>query len=111
MRRFFTALAGLIVACLIYAPVAYADVNDFVINRFNADYTLSRNDSQGELQVKESIQVTFSDQNHGILRALPDSYKGESLQLKVSDITRDGAAEPWTTYEENGNTVLRIGDA
>ncbi len=101
---------GLFIALGALAPSVSADVNDFVITQFDADYTLSRDDPQGELQVKESIQVTFSDQNHGILRALPNSYRKQSLGLQIDGIARDDASEQWSTYQSNGNTVLKIGD-
>lgn len=69
MRR----LAGLFAAALaavflLAAPAAHADVNDFVITNFNADYTLTKADNQGQLQVVENIDVVFSYNKHGILR-------------------------------------------
>lgn len=104
-----SALASLLLLFLA-APAARADVNDFVIKRFDADYSLSRQDPQGELQIKETLQVDFSGQNHGILRAIPNRYKKHSLQLHIGDIKADGQAVPWSTYQSNGNTVLKIGD-
>lgn len=90
---------------------ASADVNDFVINSFDAEYTLSRNDNQGEMTIIENIDLTFSHNNHGIIRAIPASYNNKSLNLKVIQISSSsGASTEYTTYEESGNTVLKIGN-
>lgn len=86
-------------------------VNDFVITEFNAEYSLTNEDPQGLLTVSETISVDFSGQNQGILRAIPSEYEGNDLNLKVLSTQRDGEVEPHITYGENGNTVLRIGEA
>jgi hypothetical protein len=91
--------------------VASADTNDFLVTSFAAEETLTRADPQGELHIIERINVNFNDYNHGILRAIPDSYKGHSLQLSVQSVTSDThAPASYTTYGSNGNTVLKIGD-
>ena len=108
----FTAAVCLAILLVAILPLqAHADVNDFVINDFTADYYLTRDDPQGQLHVVEQIDLTFSDFNHGILRALPDSYKGKSLKLQVNKVSSDsGAPNQYTTYGDSGNTVLKIGD-
>jgi uncharacterized membrane protein len=86
-------------------------VQDFVINDFTADYYLSNQDKQGTLRIVEKIDVTFSGNNHGILRAIPKTYKNHQLQLKVNEISSSTSNKTQhTTYTENGNTVLKIGD-
>lgn len=93
------------------APAAAQGVNDFIINDFTADYTLSNQDNQGLLEVREQITVTFSGNNHGLLRAIPSVYKDQDLHLQVDSVTYgNGAAIPYTTYKENDNTVLKIGN-
>lgn len=94
-----------------FAPKVQAlGVNDFIVTDFKADETLTRNDPQGELHIVEHVYVNFY-YNHGLLRAIPDRYKGHSLQLHVNSITSDsGAPTQYTTYDSNGNTVLKIGD-
>lgn len=107
------ACLGVVVAvslCLLVPVKASANVNDFIIKQFDAEYDLSAEDQQGLLRVRETIRVDFSDQNHGILRALPKKYKKQDLQLTIGDIARDGTKEQWTTYDSNGNTVLKIGN-
>jgi len=105
-----TAIVVLIL-CFIAPRVSYADVDDFTVTSFTADDTLTNTDPQGELHIVEHISVDFDDQDHGILRAIPDSYKGHRLQLHVNAVTSSsGAPSSYTTYSQNGNTVLRIGD-
>lgn len=111
MKKILAALVVSLFMVTLAAPVAaHADVNDFVIERFAADYSISNADRQGEMKVKETIAVNFSGQNHGILRAIPDSYKNHSLQMSVGDIMLDGQTAQWSKYSSNGNTVLKIGD-
>lgn len=90
---------------------AHADVTDFTVVRFEADYTLTRHDKQGEMRVVENILVDFTDNNHGILRALPTKYKGHSLKLHINSVTLPtGAPNQYTTSVSNGNLILKIGD-
>src|SRR4051812_31491236 len=111
LRKFGGLLAGITLLSALISPLAHADVNDFTINNFDADYTLGLDDPQGTLTVKEQLTVDFSGYNHGILRALPKKYNGMPQHLHVSAVSRDGAKEPYSTYTSNGNLVLKIGDA
>jgi uncharacterized membrane protein YgcG len=113
MRYMKYFVAGVLVfgsLLILHVPSASADVNDFVINDFSGDYTLTNADKQGELHIVEKIKLTFSDYNHGIVRALPNSYKDHRLQLHVTSVTSDtNAPSQYSTYQSNGNTVLKIG--
>ncbi|MDQ3064912.1 MAG: DUF2207 domain-containing protein, partial [bacterium] len=102
----------LLLPVIILVPkTAHADVNDFVINNFEAKYFLSNTDKQGLLQVTETIHLTFSDNNHGILRAIPNKYKGQDLNMQVDSVAYENSASvPYTTYDENDNRVIKIGD-
>src|SRR5437868_863595 len=71
-RTFVTGLSG---------------TQDFVVTSFDADETLDRSDPQGTLRIIERINVDFRDYNHGILRAIPKTYKGHSLQLHINSIS------------------------
>lgn len=112
MKRFCLAFVGLFTLAALAMPgVVSAGVNDFTITSFDAEQTLTRSDSQGELHIVERLTVDFTDQNHGLLRALPQRYKHHSLQLKVNSIqSATNAPTQYTTYTQNGNTVLKIGD-
>lgn len=116
MRRILVALllfAATIVP-LASAQKAQADTQNFTIQSFDADYYLSRNEHQaGELRVEETIVAEFPnyDQNHGILRAIPEKYQGHSVKLDVQSVTNEsGAAYQYSTYKENDNLVIKIGD-
>ncbi len=92
-----------------------AAVSDFKILSFTADYYLERDDQKVSiLKVSEEIIAEFpnTDQNHGILRAIPASYDGHTLSLRVESVT-DENGKPWnyTTEDQNDNLVLKIGDA
>lgn len=100
----------LTVALLAFSPNAYADVNDFIITSFNAEYNLTNEDPQGRLIVKESITIEFSDNNHGIVRALPLKYK-TNLKTQVLSVKKlSGEEWPFSTSEDNDNLIIKIGD-
>ncbi len=113
MRRaykFSVAILLFALVTLISVPVGAQGVQDFVIESFDAKYTLTNEDPQGLLTITEQIELNYSAKNQGILRAIPNTYKGEDVQLRVVAVDRDGALEPYITYDENDNTVLRIGE-
>ena len=88
-----------------------ADVNNFTITNFSADYYVTNADPQGQMRVVEKISVDFTDNNHGLLRALPESYKGHPLHLHINKISStSGAPTQYTTSTSNGNEVLKVGD-
>lgn len=91
-----------------------ASVQDFTISSFTADYYLTQNDAKtSQLKVIENIAVEFPNynQNHGIERAIPNSYQGHTVSLSVESVTdQNGKAYQYTTRNQNNNTILRIGD-
>lgn len=100
---------------LLFSPlVAAQDVNDFYFDSFSGEYFLDQTDAgYGRLSIKEEIIAVFPDfnQNHGILRAIPEKYRGESLNLEVASVTdENGSGYPYSTYSEFDNLVLKIGD-
>ena len=104
------SFAALFLVLLLSVRVSAQGVQDFVITSLSADYDLSNEDPQGLLKVREVIELDFSGQNSGILRAIPNTYKGNDLNLKVTEVIRDDVDEQFITYEEDGNTVVRIGN-
>lgn len=113
---FVLALSVALVWLVGLAPAASAaDLNNFTINQYKIDYYLDRDaDGRSKLTTVEKIEAEFPsyDQNHGIERAVPKSYDGHSTSLKVESVT-DGTGNNinFTTYDTNGNEVIRIGDA
>ncbi|CAN5147409.1 hypothetical protein BH09ACT6_BH09ACT6_24110 [soil metagenome] len=91
------------------------DVNDFTFNRFVGDYTLGR-DSGGHatLTTVETLDAQFpsSDQNHGILRAIPLKYDNHPTDVRIVSVA-DGAgnARSYSTDSQDGLLLLTIAAA
>ncbi|MDQ5972226.1 MAG: hypothetical protein QG553_385 [Patescibacteria group bacterium] len=112
----FTILAVLASLLLpLGMPRAQASTQDFEIESFTADYYLDRrSDGVPTMKVQEKIVAVFPDfdQNHGILRAIPKTYKDQPLDLKITGVTSQwGNAWPYSTSTSNDNLVLKIGSA
>ncbi len=112
MRRWSAIIASTASLLVLLVPgIASADVNDFAVTSFSADETLTRADPQGELRIIEHIDVDFNDYNHGILRAIPQSYHGHTLKLHINKVSSGSSAPAqYTTSSSSGNEVLKIGD-
>ncbi|MCL2515313.1 MAG: DUF2207 domain-containing protein [Microbacteriaceae bacterium] len=96
------------------AQPAHADTAAFTFDSLHTEYKLTRDAAHhADLEVTETFQARFpdTDQNHGIIRAIPRSADGRSLHLEVRSV-EDGAGAPVPYQSENsgGFTVLRIGD-
>ena len=114
--RFIETISVLVpLFLLIVQPAAAQNVQNFTIDSFSAEYHLSRDDKKvSQLSVKETITATFpeTDQNHGIQRALPQTYNNNDLSLKIGSVEDErGAAVSFSQSSSNNNKVLRIGDA
>ena len=116
--KFFGRLiaSALIVTASVAVPVFAVDANNFVISDYGIDAKLST-DGEGRsvLTTVETITVEFPeyDQNHGIERAIPKQYDGHTTSVKVASVTDErGGALEYTLYDDdNGNLVVRVGDA
>lgn len=114
-------LAGLVLFCMLAMLAAPAKlvlsqaVQDFSLLDFSADYYLDRTDQRVPgLRVQEQITAEFPsyDQNHGLERAIPNSYRDQPIDLRIASVTNQaGQALPYHTYFNKGNLVLRIGNA
>ncbi|HVQ44860.1 MAG TPA: DUF2207 domain-containing protein [Candidatus Saccharimonadia bacterium] len=108
-------IIALLASCLFWPLAATAGTQDFTIPTFTADYYLSRDSAHiSHLRVHEHLVAKFPDfdQNHGLLRAIPETYQNHPTGLKLTSVTDDtGANLPYTTSHSNHNLVLKIGDA
>ena len=116
MKRFLASLVVLCAVILLYVTKADAtSLNDFTITSYDINYHLSNDkDNRSVLKTTEKITAVFpaTDQNHGIERAIPKSYGEHSISLSIQAVEDErGNKLPYTTYESNGNEVVRIGDA
>ena len=115
MKRFFLGALVAVLFSIANIGLVHAGINDFAIRDFQADYYLDKDsDGRSTLKTIELITAEFPsyDQNHGIERAIPMSYDGHSTNLDVQSVTNENDASlSYSTYESNGNSVLRIGGA
>jgi len=115
IKRLFFGLV--VIATIATAQVAtvQASTSDFIIRDFQADYYLNK-DSNGRSTLKtvEKITADFPsiDQNHGIERAIPQSYDGHTTHLDIQSVVdATGKNLDYSTSNQNDNLVLRIGDS
>jgi uncharacterized membrane protein YgcG len=103
---------GILALALFVPTVVFADVNNFTVTDFTADYYLSNSNKHGAMRIVEHIVVNFTDNNHGILRALPNSYKQLPLNVHITSVTSETNAPAMysTSTDTNGNEIIKIGD-
>lgn len=80
-----------------------AGVDDFTFDSFDADYTLTRaDDGTSRLRVVETIVAVFpeTDQNRGIRRAIPDTFKDQPLRAHLVSITDENGAPRASEVED-----------
>ena len=110
--KLFQLLGLLIVAVLFttFQGTATAQsVQDFYFERFHADYYLSIDeDDRAIMRVEETIVARFPDfnQNKGIVREIPRSYRGVPLQLELISLERNNQPEP--IYDDTNSGRYRI---
>ena len=110
MKKF---LGGFVVILALMVPsAAFASVDDFTFDSFDATYDLSR-DSEGHsvLAVDETIVARFPDfdQNRGITRAIPETYLGAPIDIEVVSVTDEtGVARSYETESDGEFTILTI---
>ena len=114
MKRVLLGALTLLLSLTFASTAAASNLNQFTITRHDIDYELSRDsDGRSRLNTIETITAKFPDydQNHGIERAVPKSYDGHSTSLSVRSVTDvKGNSLEYSTYSQNDNEVIRIGD-
>lgn len=118
MKRLLSFLSAILIVGTLFAAVprsAKASTQDFTIQSFDADFYLSRNEAKTSLlSVDETIVAVFPnyDQNHGILRSIPETYQSHTVSLDALTVTDENKAPiPFSVSHQNDNTVLKIGNA
>lgn len=118
MKRFLIfglALSLTLVFAVLQIGTANASTSDFKISDFQSDYYLDKDsDGRSTLKTIENITAIFPDfdQNHGIERLIPRSYDGHTVNLRIQSVKdQNGSDINYSTYFQNDNSVLRIGDA
>jgi uncharacterized membrane protein YgcG len=110
-RGWLAILAGIMFAVL--APAAPAHAQYFTIDRFHSEIVINED---GSFVVKETIELTFDRQRHGIFREIPYKYKDElgkvkTTPLEVMSVKDDaGHNRPYRVTKSGGFVNIRIGD-
>lgn len=81
---------------------------NFVISEYNIDLKIYKN---GEITVKEEINVDFKNQRHGIIRKIPIFFRtltNKNKRLKVYDV--DVPGEKFSVDKKENFLYIKIGD-
>lgn len=91
-----------------FSSAAFADIDDFEFQSFDATYELGVDDAgESTLRVSESLVAVFPDyhQNRGITRYIPNTYQGRSLATDVLGVS-DGMSPRDYSVASEGNFVV-----
>jgi hypothetical protein len=92
---------------------APSDTSDFTFDSFDARYELSRDDAgRAHLRVSETIVARFPDfdQNRGIIRAIPNNYRGVPLDTTVESIVDESGVDvPYELTSSDDFIELALG--
>jgi Predicted membrane protein (DUF2207). len=117
LSRLSPLLAAIVVGLFVAAPLpavgVQGGVQDFSFASYDADYYLSR-DAQGHatLRTVETFVAQFpsTDQNRGIIRAIPNDYDGVPLHTSVQSVVdENGAPVHFEATDTGGFTELALG--
>ncbi len=92
---------------------ALENLSAFVIENFEVDILVRRD---AVLEIKELIEVNFSEKRHGIFREIPVEYQNDqgfnyNLKLKVLAVKDEkGNKIQYQISSSGGNKILKIGD-
>lgn len=90
------------------------DVDDFAYASWDARYEVGLDDEgRARMHVTETLTARFPDidQNKGIVRGLPTSYRNAWLDVRVLSVTDEtGARVPYETDDEDGLLLVLTGD-
>jgi uncharacterized membrane protein YgcG len=111
---FALGLAFVPAAAASAAPaIAPAGVDDFQFESFHADYYLDVDeDGRSTLRTVETLIALFPtyDQNHGVLRHLPEDYLGEPTEIQVESVVDENGKERYfDASSEDGFLTLQLG--
>jgi uncharacterized membrane protein YgcG len=100
---------AIILVALLSPGAAFASVDDFTFDSFDATYELSRDaDGHSVLEVHEILVARFPDfdQNRGIKRAIPETYLDTPLDTEVVSVTDETGADRSFETESDGEFLI-----
>ncbi|MFS0866467.1 DUF2207 domain-containing protein [Microbacterium sp. 179-B 1A2 NHS] len=106
------AAAALVVLMAVIAPplAASADVDDFVFESLDVDFTLTR-DASGvsRMDVVETFVAVFpdADQNRGMRRVIATEFRGQPVRPSVDTVV-DGDGDEWEVETDDGDAGLEV---
>jgi hypothetical protein len=120
MPRFARVAAVVAVAAaMVFTPAGAAtasqqDLDDFEIESFDADWTLTRDaEGRARLEVRETIVAVYPDfdQNKGFYRDIPEYRHGVQLHTEVDSVVDEfGQPVPYTTEYYQDFYSVGLGD-
>ena len=113
MRKVFLAILTLLLFFVLIPHKVFAATQDWTIKKYNSDIQIQ---SDGTVKVKETIEVNFNVEKHGIFRDIPLVYQTPDGQdyftkLDIKSITRDGKKEDYEDSRQGSYRNLKIGNA
>ncbi|WP_217181659.1 DUF2207 domain-containing protein [Streptomyces sp. AC495_CC817] len=96
------------------AMMVRTDVDDFSYASWDSVFDLGVDgEGRAQLHVTETLTARFPDvdQNKGIVRGLPTTYRNAGVDLEILSVTDgDGAPVPYETEEDDGVLYVLTGD-
>lgn len=88
--------------------LVHAGLDDFVFDSYEGEFFLDRDDEGRStlLTVETFVAVFPADQNRGMRRAIPSTYKGEPLDIRAISVTDENGQPRDFEVEEDGNFTL-----
>ncbi|MBH0010368.1 hypothetical protein [Salinibacterium sp. SWN1162] len=85
-----------------------AGLDDFVFDSYDGEFFLDRDEAGRStlLTVETFVAVFPDDQNRGMRRATPSTYKGEPLDIRAISVTDENGQPRDFEVEENGSFTL-----
>ena len=113
MSHIFNLVAAFILLQVLSVAYVHADVDDFEFSSFEADYYLSTDEEgRSKLRIKERLVAEFPeiDQNKGLVREIPFSYRNRPLSFELESVQRNGSDEPvYDSYRDGPFKVIETG--
>lgn len=103
MKKFFTFVMSVFLVLL--SPGYASALEAFNIDSYDIQMKVRLDNSY---EITETLDITFSEQRHGIIRSIPLKTNG-GQRADIKDISVSGYS--YDTYSEGGDLKIKIGDA
>lgn len=116
VKQLFAGILLIVSFFFVFSKEAMAieDRGAFVITNFDVEIFVKKD---AKIEVRETIDVNFSEKRHGIFRKIPVRYTDDNgfkynMKLKNASVS-DGKGNgfEFSKYNEGSDVVLKIGDA